>query len=197
MKHNTKRMAGRYVDAFSWHGDINTFLRSIITEAPLLHVCSGPHSDLGDVRVDRYVRPVPPGAIADWTALPDAVRKGIRESDPADVGSRDWQAISLALHDSKGAVVAGLYGATMWSWLMIDGLWVAPQQRRRGLGRRLLLASEDIAIERGCIGSWLGTFDFQAKDFYERHGYSVFAELAGFPSGHSHFHLRKQFSARQ
>jgi len=132
---------------------------------------------------------------ADWTALPNAIRKGIRESDPADVGSRNWQPISLALRDSQGAVVGGLYGATMWSWLMIDGLWVAPEVRGQGLGRQLLITSEEIAIQRGCIGSWLGTFDFQAKDFYEQHGYSVFAELSGFPPNHTHFHLRKLFSA--
>jgi GNAT superfamily N-acetyltransferase len=132
---------------------------------------------------------------ADWGVLPETVRKGIREADPWDVGPRDWQTISLALRDSQGAVVAGLYGATMWSWLMIEGLWVAPEQRRHGLGRQLLLTGEEIAVERGCIGSWLGTFDFQAKNFYERHGYSVFAELPGFPNGHIHFHLRKRFSA--
>ena len=132
-------------------------------------------------------------AEADLNTLPDAVRKGIREADPDDVRSRDWQTVSLALRDPDGAVVGGLYGATMWSWLMIDGLWVAAALRGQGLGRRLLLAGEEIAIRRGCTGSWLGTFDFQAKDFYERHGYSVFAALTGFPPGHTHFHLRKHF----
>jgi len=134
---------------------------------------------------------------ADSNTLPEAVRQGIRESDPATVKPRDWQTISLALRDSQGAIVAGLYGATMWSWLMIDGLWVAPAQRRQGLGSQLLLAAEEIAIQRGCIGSWLGTFDFQAKTFYERHGYSVFAELPGFPPNHTHFHLRKLFTIPQ
>lgn len=63
-------MAGKYVPAFSWHKHIGHFMADIIKEAPLLHVCSGPNSDFGDVRVDRYVHPVAPGVIADWTALP-------------------------------------------------------------------------------------------------------------------------------
>lgn len=130
---------------------------------------------------------------ADATALPVAVRKGIGAADPEDVGRRDWQTVCLALRDPQGAVVGGLYGATMWSWLMIDGLWVAAEQRGQGLGRRLLLASEEIAIKRACVGSWLGTFDFGAKEFYERHGYSVYGALDGFPPGHTHFHLRKHF----
>jgi GNAT superfamily N-acetyltransferase len=79
----------------------------------------------------------------------------------------------------------------MWGWLMIDGLWVAPDLRGRGLGSRLLDSAETLAVRRGCSSAWLGTFDFQARPFYERHGYVVFAELPGFPMGHTHFHLRK------
>lgn len=65
-------LAGRYVPAFSWHGSIGEFVEEIVTEAPLLHVCSGPVSDFGDIRVDRYVRPTRPGVIADWMSLPFA-----------------------------------------------------------------------------------------------------------------------------
>lgn len=70
MEHRQKRSGGKYVQAFSWHKSIDQFVQHIIQEAPLLHVCSGPISDFGDVRVDRYVRPIPPSVIADWTALP-------------------------------------------------------------------------------------------------------------------------------
>jgi hypothetical protein len=37
------------------------------------------------------------------------------------------------------------------------------------------------------------TFDFEARGFYERLGYRVYGELAGFPRGHSHLHLAKRF----
>lgn len=124
-----------------------------------------------------------------------AIREGIRAADPADVGPRDWQALNLALRDRDGELVGGLYGVTMWRWLAIDGLWVAAELRRRGLGRRLMVAAETTAIGRGCDGAWLGTFDFQARAFYERLGYTVFAELPGFPPGHSHYQLRKQLTS--
>jgi ribosomal protein S18 acetylase RimI-like enzyme len=55
--------------------------------------------------------------------------------------------------------------------------------------------AEAIARRRGCRGAWLGTFDFQARELYERHGYAVFAELPDFPAGHTHVHLRKNFPA--
>src|SRR5689334_20416515 len=127
----------------------------------------------------------------DFDALFAAVRRGIRDADPADVGPRDWQPLTLGLRGRDGSLVGGVYGATMWRWLLIDGLWVDDSLRGRGLGRRLVLAAEKSAIERSCIGAWLGTFDFQARAFYERLGYTVIGELRGFPPGHSHYHLRK------
>ncbi len=132
-------------------------------------------------------------ADADFEAVFAATREGIRSADPIDLRPRGWQRVSLAFRDQNQKVIAGLYGATMWSWLSIEGLWVSDALRRQGLGRRLLLSAEEIAIRRECVGAWLGTFDFQAKRFYERQGYTVYATLDDFPPGHSHFHLRKRF----
>ena len=126
-------------------------------------------------------------------AVSTMVRAGIRAADPADVGPRDWVPLCLALRDGAGALVGGLYGATMWRWLLVDGLWVDAALRGRGLGSRLLGEAEAAAAARGCVGAWLGTFDFQARGFYERHGYRVFGEMPGFPAGHTHYELWKAF----
>jgi len=123
--------------------------------------------------------------------VPERVRRGLREADPPGVPPRDHEAVCLSVRDEDGAIVGGLYGATMWGWLMIDGLWVDGRLRGHGYGSRLLARAEALAFGRGCKGAWLGTFDFQAREFYERHGYTVFAELADFPAGHTHFHLKK------
>jgi GNAT superfamily N-acetyltransferase len=129
--------------------------------------------------------------------IQSTVRQGLRDNDPVSLPprQRDYQPLNLALRDSNNEIIGGLYGMIMWSWLMIDGLWVAEIHRGKGLGSQLLSEAEGFAIQNGCCGTWLGTFDFQGQDFYERHGYSVFAELDGFPTGHKHLHLRKLFTS--
>jgi GNAT superfamily N-acetyltransferase len=124
-----------------------------------------------------------------------AVRQGLRDADPVELPPRqhDYQPLNLVLRDSSHEIIGGLYGMIMWSWLMIDGLWVAKDYRGKGLGSRFLSEVEAHAVQSGCRGAWLGTFDFQGREFYERHGYTMFAELDGFPPGHKHFHLRKLF----
>jgi GNAT superfamily N-acetyltransferase len=87
----------------------------------------------------------------------------------------------------------GLLGATGWDWLHIDVLFVAPEQRNRGLGRTLVNAALQAAKRRGCLGAYLDTFDFQAKDFYRKLGFEVFAELADFPRGHTRYWMRLRF----
>ena len=132
---------------------------------------------------------------ANASEVQSLVRQGLRGSDPADVGERDYQPLTISLRTKDQEVVGGIFGGTMWSWLMIDGLWVDKALRGQGLGSRLLLCSEAIAIKRGCRGAWLGTFDFQAREFYERRGYTLFAALPDFPAGHTHFHLKKDLVA--
>lgn len=57
---------------------------------------------------------------------------------------------------------------------LLDELYVAPQQRNRGLGGAILAMVERIARDRGC--AWLEINvdgdDVDARRFYERHGYA-------------------------
>ena len=55
----------------------------------------------------------------------------------------------------------------------------------------MLAAAEAEALRRGCRGARLFTYSFQARGFYEKHGYTVFGVLDDFPPGHSQIWLRK------
>ena len=59
----------RYIEAFSWTDTIQRFLESIVTEKPLLHVCSG-KSKWGDATDDLYMPNADNNSY--WTKLPYA-----------------------------------------------------------------------------------------------------------------------------
>jgi len=120
-----------------------------------------------------------------------AVQAGLHAADPPSVPARDYVPLGLVARDAAGGCIGGLLGATMWGWLAIDALWVAAGARGAGIGGRLLAAAESAALGRGCAHARLDTFDFQARGFYERHGYAVYSQLADFPPGHVQYHLRK------
>jgi len=104
------------------------------------------------------------------------------------------QPLAIWLRDKGGEIVGGLTAETFWGWLSIDDLWLAGRLRGGGIGSEMLLLAEKEARMRGCTQAVLMTFEFQARDFYEKHGYRVIGELQDFPPGHSFFWMRKDFT---
>jgi GNAT superfamily N-acetyltransferase len=94
-----------------------------------------------------------------------------------------------------GTIVGGVFALLNWNWLHVALLWVAPDLRGTGLGHRLLTTLEDVAVARGCTRAHLDTFSYQARPFYERHGYEVFATLDDYPGGERRFFMRRALGA--
>jgi GNAT superfamily N-acetyltransferase len=111
------------------------------------------------------------------------------ESQAGPSGNRP---LVIELRDADGAIVGGLWGATAYGWLFTQLLVVPEQARGQGMGSRLMSLAEAEAMKRGCHAAWLDTFEFQAKAFYERIGYSCFATLPDFPKGSSRYVMRKE-----
>jgi GNAT superfamily N-acetyltransferase len=99
--------------------------------------------------------------------------------------------LTVLARNGAGELVGGAHGKVNWTWLHVSILWVAEDLRHRGLGSRLLEAIESAALARGCRRSHLDTFSYQARPFYERHGYTVFGVLDEYPPGHQRIFLRK------
>ncbi|MEL6105000.1 MAG: GNAT family N-acetyltransferase [Planctomycetota bacterium] len=95
----------------------------------------------------------------------------------------------------RGNVIAGLNGLLGWDWLYVQVLWVHETQRHSGVGSRLLEQAECAARDRGCIGSCLSTFTFQAPDFYSKHGYSDFGQIHDYPDENTMHFMSKRFEA--
>ena len=101
--------------------------------------------------------------------------------------------INKKIVDEENNIIAGCI-ARMYCWrvIYIDILWVDDNHRKQGLGTMLLKEVERVAEEEKCTLIHLDTFDFQAKDFYLRHGYEVFGTLEGCPENHCRYYLKKK-----
>ena len=106
----------------------------------------------------------------------------------------DHRDVAVMLVGDDGAAVGGLWGKTGYGWLYVEFLAVPEAARGRNFGAGLIAEAEGIARTHGCVGSWLTTFSFQARGFYEKIGYAVFAELEESPAaGSARIFMRKRF----
>ena len=104
----------------------------------------------------------------------------------------DFVNINKKIVNENGQIIAGCL-AKMYCWnvIYIDILWIDEAYRKQGLGSKMLKEIECIALEEGCHLIHLDTFDFQAKDFYIKHGYEVFGVLEDCPKEHCRYYLKK------
>ena len=93
--------------------------------------------------------------------------------------------------DERDALRAALTAEIVWDWIYIDELWVSPELRGAGLGRRLMFLAEELATNKRLQGIWLWTQSWQAEGFYRQLGYSEFTRFDDFPRGHSRIGFRK------
>ena len=99
--------------------------------------------------------------------------------------------LDILIRNAAGEIVGGLIASTYWGWLEVNILWVAEGLRRLGHGRTLLRMAEAEARTRDCVHVMLTTYSFQARGFYEKEGYRVVGEMAGYPPGAMYYWMRK------
>jgi uncharacterized protein (DUF924 family)/GNAT superfamily N-acetyltransferase len=139
--------------------------------------------------LDIVFEPLPPEALTRF------VTESLASFNVAATGLSAWYPVGFFLKSRSGEWLGGLLGHIWGGWLQVTHLWVASAVRRQRCGTRLMQAAEDYAVERGCIGATLETTSFEARPFYEKRGYEVFATLDDYPPGHSKFFLRKRLKA--
>lgn len=99
--------------------------------------------------------------------------------------------LEIILKD-QDKIIGGLLARSIWGTLQIQFLAVDEKYQNQGLGKKLMLEAERVAIERKCHYIAVDTFSFQAPEFYKALGYNVFAEEVDFPLGFSRYYLRKK-----
>ena len=115
-------------------------------------------------------------------------------SEELDAPQYQKEHVSWLAHDERNDIRAVLTADILWDWMYINELWVCPDSRGEGLGRRLMQSAEDLAGAQNLAGIWLWTQSWQAEGFYTRLGYSEFTRFDDFPRGHTRTGFRKKLS---
>ncbi|MFI5490905.1 GNAT family N-acetyltransferase [Actinoplanes sp. NPDC051859] len=109
----------------------------------------------------------------------------------AAIDADDELPFSIRATDEDGALVGGITGYTWGGCGGITSLWLAEEQRGKGIGARLLAAAEAEIKRRGGDRVVVATMSFQAPGFYLRHGYREVGRTPGMPGGTAKHHFHK------
>ena len=120
-----------------------------------------------------------------------SLSKGLTAHTLPQTPAQVFQSIASFMRDENGKLLGCVWGYINWNWLQVGLVWLSEDLRSGGYGKQLFLALEDIARERGCEFAHLDTFSYQARPFYEKLGYEVFATLENYPPGQQRFFMKK------
>ncbi len=124
----------------------------------------------------------------------EVIVAGLDAYNKEKIGRVDHQALDVLVRDETGEIVGGIVGHTSLRLFFLDLFYLPKEMRGGGLGSRLIRQAEDEARRRGCTSAFVYTVTFQAPEFYERHGYRRFGEIACPPDGATRIFLSKSLA---
>jgi GNAT superfamily N-acetyltransferase len=124
-------------------------------------------------------------------AVVHGIMTGIKGFNAAAVPDMPSRKIVAAIRDDRGALHGGVVGRLAGDSVYMEIVWNDDDVRGTGMGRETMRLVEDEARRLGARESWLYTMSFQARPFYEKLGYTQFAELPWLGGQHKRHFMRK------
>jgi GNAT superfamily N-acetyltransferase len=126
--------------------------------------------------------------------LKAVLEDGLAAYNAEHTGRRDYRPLAVSAHDPENAeLVGGLLGRTSLGLFFLDLFYLPERMRHGGIGSAMLRMAEIEAARRGCRAATLITVNFQAPEFYARHGWEEFGRIASAP-GVERIFMRKNLT---
>lgn len=130
-----------------------------------------------------------------WT---ETVVRGVDQHNVAVTGLSDYYPVGFLVSGAGGEVLAGLRGDIWGGWMNVVSLWVSVALRGRGYGAAMMTHAHRYARRKSCTHAFLRTASYEARPFYEKLGYRVYAELSDHPiAPHRRHFLSREFDAAE
>jgi GNAT superfamily N-acetyltransferase len=122
-----------------------------------------------------------------------AILEGLGKNIITKIGNIELErSVQIFIRDKENKAIGGVIGQFFGGWMYISLFWIDESLRNKGYGTKLLKMIENEAIKIGCKYAHTDTYSFEAKPFYEKNGYKLFATLENYPEGHSKYFLKKK-----
>ena len=116
----------------------------------------------------------------------------IREYNSSNRESSKSELLNIYMEDEQGNILAGMVAEIFGNWLEIEYLYVREDLRGKGIGSKILDKAEKESKSRGCKYSFVNTFNFQAPNFYKKHGYKEIFALKEYPYTGERYYYTKE-----
>lgn len=110
-------------------------------------------------------------------AVDHMVHTGLRAFNRAIVNWPERQHFNVTLRGADGRVHGGILATVNFDVLVLDDVFVEETSRGIGNGARMMAIAEEEGLRRGARLAVVSTYNWQARPFYEKCGYAVYAEV--------------------
>ena len=121
----------------------------------------------------------------------DWLLAGLHEHALRARGLGKIESFAIKVVEENGEMIAAIAGIYVYGAVYIDFLVVETSKQNKGLGRELMQRVEILASEHHCTFLTLSTLDWEAKPFYEKLGFHVEFERAGYANDAIMYMMRK------
>lgn len=119
----------------------------------------------------------------------DFLTKKINEESVAQGAAYPF---AIFVRSKECRIIAGCNGSIIFGSIYTDQLWVDPNLRKRGAGKKLMEAVHEYGKKHGCTISTVTTMSFQAPSFYKKLGYKIDFSREGYNKGASCIFMSKK-----
>jgi GNAT superfamily N-acetyltransferase len=120
-----------------------------------------------------------------------AIRDGLTEFNRKVVNFPEPIPVNVAVRDRDGELRGGIVARVAHDTVYIDIVWLDESLRGGGHGRTMMEQVEEKARDLGARIAWLYTLSWQARPFYEKLGYRLFAEMPFAGGAYHRYFMRK------
>ena len=130
------------------------------------------------------------------TEIQDFIEQVFKEQYEASFGSTRLEELEpkdyYLTREEEGHLIALLHAQQVLENIHIKALVVDKEHQKKGLGASLLAELEEKAEKMGVSSITLSTKSYQARDFYIKQGYEIYASLEDVPQrGVTKYHFIK------